>query len=86
VRQALDAVLGALRQQVADIVALLETILGRLDALILEDVFGRLLNTIDNLEASFNQELDRVRAGFDAMLNAIPLGSGTATASLSVSL
>ena len=76
VRAAVADVLGALRAQVLAIVTRLEEILDALDSLIIDDLFGRLLNMIDNLEASFNRELDRVRNGFDAMLDAIPLGSG----------
>ena len=84
-RQALTSVLAALRAQITAIVAKLAGIMKKLDSLVLDDLFGRLLNMIDNLEASFGAELDRVRNGFDAMLDAIPLG-GSATVSASVSL
>jgi hypothetical protein len=79
VREAVAEVLGALRAQVLAIVTRLQEIIGKLDSLVVDDLFGRLLNMIDNLETSFNQELDRVKNAFDAMLNAIPLGSGGST-------
>jgi uncharacterized protein (DUF2267 family) len=77
VRKAIADVLKALTDQIAAILQKLQDLLGQIDSLIVDDLFGRLLRTIDNLETSFNQELDRVRHEFDSMLDAIPLGSGT---------
>jgi hypothetical protein len=83
-RQALAQVVGALRGQLTMILERLEEILDSLDTLVVDDLFGRLERVIDNLEASFNRELDRVRNGFDAMLNAIPVGGGGTRASATV--
>jgi len=75
VRQALSDVLGALKAQIDQILAGVTALLGRLDHLVVDDLFHRLLNLLDNLKTSFDQELDRVRNEFDAMLNAIPVSS-----------
>jgi uncharacterized protein (DUF2267 family) len=75
VRQALSQVLGALKAQIDQILAGVTTLLEKLDHLVVDDLFHRLLNMLANLQTSFNQQLDRVRNEFDSMLNAIPLGS-----------
>jgi hypothetical protein len=82
VRQAVAGVLAALKAEIAVILKKLEELLKSLDALVLDELFGRLLRLIDNLELSFNQELDRVQNEFKAMLNAIPLGSSRGSASV----
>lgn len=84
-RQTVATVLGELKKEIGAILAKLEDLLKNLDALVMDDLFGRLLHVIDNLEASFNSELDRVQHEFDAMLNAIPLGA-SAGGSASVGL
>ena len=75
VRQALSQVLGALKAQIDQILAGVKDLLDKIDHLVVDDLFHRLLNLLGNLQTSFNQQLDRVRNEFDAMLNAIPLGS-----------
>lgn len=82
VRSALASVLDALKTEIAAILKKVEELLGNLDTLVLDDLFGRLLRVIDNLETSFNEELDRVQNEFDEMLNAIPLGSSGGGASV----
>jgi len=77
VRQALKAVLDALKVQIEAILAGVSALLQQLDALVVDELFGRLLSLLDNLETSFNQQLDRVRNEFDAMLDAIPLASAS---------
>jgi len=77
IRQALSQVLDALKQQIEQILAGVTALLAQLDHLVVDDLFHRLLNLLDNLKTSFGQELDRVRNEFDAMLNAIPLGSSS---------
>ena len=49
-------------------------LLAQLDHLLVDDLFQRLLTLLGNLETSFNQQLDRVRREFDAMLNAVAGG------------
>jgi hypothetical protein len=50
-------------------------------------LLAHLRTLLDNLQASFERELDRVRSAFDAMLAAIPLGDGGgSSASASVGL
>jgi hypothetical protein len=85
VRQAVSGVLDALKEEIAAILLKLQALLENLDKLVLDDLFGRLLRVIDNLQTSFNEELDRVQNEFDGMLNAIPLGS-SAGAGASVGL
>jgi molecular chaperone GrpE (heat shock protein) len=82
IRQTVAAVLGTLRAEIGAILKKLEDLLENLDTLVLDDLFGRLLRVIDNLETSFNEELDRVQHEFDAMLNAIPLGASGGSASV----
>ncbi|HLL54859.1 MAG TPA: hypothetical protein VK447_14995, partial [Myxococcaceae bacterium] len=84
IRQALAGVLDALKAEIAAILEKLAALLANLDTLVLDDLFGGLLRMIDNLETSFNEELDRVQNEFDAMLNAIPLGSSGGSASVSL--
>jgi hypothetical protein len=57
-------------------------VLQRVEHLVFVDILDRLRKLLDNLEASFGQELDRVRSAFDEMLAAIPLGGSPATASV----
>lgn len=78
VRAALAQVLDALRAQFVQILQDVTALLAKLDQLIVDDLFHRLLTLLANLETSFNQQLDRVRHEFDAMLDAIPLGSSSA--------
>jgi ABC-type transporter Mla subunit MlaD len=81
VRQAMSQVLNALKAQIDQILAGVKDLLDKLDHLLVDDLFHRLLNVLSNLETSFNQQLDRVRNEFDSMLNAIPLnGSAAVTA------
>jgi uncharacterized protein (DUF2267 family) len=75
IRQALTQVLDALKTQIEQILASVTALLAQLDHLVVDGLFHRLLNLLDNLKTSFDQELDRVRNEFDAMLDAIPLGS-----------
>ncbi len=83
VRAALKLVLDALRVQLEAILADVTALLGQVDQLIVNDLLGRLLTLLANLQVSFDRELDRVRNEFDAMLDAIPLGSSaSATASI----
>lgn len=84
VRAAVAEVTAALRAQLAAIRLQVQALIGQLDDLIVDDLLGRLIHVIDNLETSFDGELDRVRNEFDAMLNAIPLGgpAGGASAAL----
>ena len=82
VRTALLGVVESLRVQVEAIVGKLGEILRTLDALVVDELFGRLLRVIANLRTSFDQELDRVRNAFDAMLDASPVGSGGGAAAV----
>lgn len=89
IRQALNAVLASLKQQIEEILAGVTALMENLDRLIVEDIFQRLLNLLENLKVSFDRELDRVGNEFNAMLNAAPLGaesSGTASAGASASV
>lgn len=80
VRQALSQVLDALKKQIEQILAGVTALLAQIDHLVVDDLFHRLLNVLANLQTSFNQQLDRVRNEFDAMLNAIPLNSSASAA------
>ncbi len=78
VRAALSKVLAKFKQQLEDILQGVGELLDKLDKLIVDDLFKRLLTLLANLEKSFDQQLDRVRNEFDAMLAAIPLGESSA--------
>jgi hypothetical protein len=80
VRQALSQLLGALKTQIDQILAGVTALLDKLDHLVVDELFHRLLNVLANLQTSFNQQLDRVRNEFDSMLNAIPLNASTSAA------
>ena len=80
VRAALAQVLDALKAQIEAILAGVTALLKQLDGLVVADLFGRLLTLLSNLETSFNQQLDRVRNEFDAMLAAIPLSAPSSAA------
>jgi len=75
VRQALSQFLGALKAQIDQIIAGVKDLLDKLDKLLVDDLFHRLLNLLANLKTSFDQQLDRVRNEFDSMLNAIPFNA-----------
>ncbi|WP_157270347.1 hypothetical protein [Azohydromonas aeria] len=86
VRAALKQLLDALKAQLQAVLANVTALLKQLDELVVHDLLERLLTLLDNLEASFNRELERVRNEFDAMLDAIPLQSSRASASAAVAL
>ena len=65
--------------------AAVQDVLDRLENLVFVELLERLRHVLENLEASFGRELDRVRSAFDDMLAAIPLG-GEPAASGAVSL
>ena len=57
----------------------------QLEELIFVELLERLRRVLSNLRASFESELERVRAAFDEMLDALPLGpSGAATEGVAV--
>ena len=78
VRAALKQVLAALKAQLEAILADVTALLQQLDQLVVHDLLERLLALLANLQTSFDQQIDRVRNEFDAMLDAIPLGSSSA--------
>jgi hypothetical protein len=82
VRAALKQVLDALKVQLEAILADVTALLQQIDQLVVHDLLGRLLTLLANLQTSFDQQLDRVRNEFDAMLNAIPLGSSSTAVAL----
>jgi uncharacterized protein (DUF2267 family) len=75
VRQALAGLLSTLTTTLDAVLADVTALLARLDDLIVNQLFERLLALLDRLKTSFATELHRVRNEFDAMLAAIPLGS-----------
>src|SRR5207244_4265147 len=94
---ALDEELRTIRQQIQALVAQIKAVfdavfsglkeaLDKVEHLVFVEILARLRKLIDNLEASFDLELDRVRAAFDEMLAAIPLGGGGASVSVSASV
>jgi hypothetical protein len=78
VRAALKQVLDALKAQLQTILAAVTALLRQIDQLVVHDLLDRLLALLANLQTSFDQQLDRVRNEFDAMLDAIPLGRSQA--------
>jgi hypothetical protein len=86
VDEELQVIRQLLRQFITDLTAAIEAalhavddILQRIENLVFVELLERLRRILDNLQASFNRELDRVRNAFDAMLAAIPLGNGSPT-------
>jgi hypothetical protein len=86
IRTAAQALIGQVKTAITAALQSVEHVIKALEDLVFVEVLGRLSRVIDNLGASFDRELDRVRAAFDAMLAAIPLGSGGAAASASASV
>lgn len=89
--QALQAAVTTIVQQIQTAIAAavqsLHDVLQRVEQLVFVDLLAHLRTLLDNLQASFERELDRVRSAFDAMLAAIPLGDGGgSSASASVGL
>ena len=93
---AIDTQLRALQAAITDVVTkikaavaaafqALHDVLQSVEQLVFVELLAHLRKLVDNLEASFNRELDRVRAAFDTMLAAIPLGGGSQHASAAVS-
>jgi len=80
VRQVLSSVLATLRQKIEAILGEVSKLVVRIDGLLVDDLFKRLLTLLANLQTSFDQELDRVRNEFDGMLEAIPLGASAGVA------
>jgi phage-related protein len=88
ITQALDEILGQIRLEIQGVVGQikitfqtigdsLKAILDRLEQIVFVEILERLNRVIDNLGVSFEQELNRVRSAFDAMLDAIPLSSSS---------
>lgn len=80
VRAALKQVLEALKVQFEAILADVSALLEQLEEIAVHDILDRLLALLANLRVSFDQQLDRVRNEFDAMLDAIPLASSSSAA------
>jgi hypothetical protein len=90
---AIDGELATLRAHLASFTTTLTTslagaietiqrVIQKVEDLLFVELIERLRTVIRNLEASFGRELDRVRTAFDEMLNAIPLGGGSESASI----
>jgi uncharacterized protein (DUF2267 family) len=84
VRDQINALAAQLKAVVTSLAQGVQEILEKVEHLVFIDILDRLRKLIENLEANFDQELDRVRAAFDDMLAAIPLGASGRTASASV--
>lgn len=80
VRQVLSGVLATLQEKIEAILGEVGKLVVRIDGLLVDDLFKRLLTLLANLQTSFDQELDRVRNEFDGMLEAIPLGASAGVA------
>ena len=73
-----------MRAAIDELLAGLQGVLDRLEALVFVEILTRLGQAIDNLGMSFDTELDRVNNAFNAMLAAIPqLGGASISASVS---
>ena len=80
-REAVEQVIATVRTTLASAGAAVAGVVRGVEELALVDLVPRLEHLIDNLQKSFDAELDRVRAAFDDMLAAIPIGGGGARAS-----
>jgi ABC-type transporter Mla subunit MlaD len=76
IREALGRLVTRITEVVRTAVEAVQNVLNQLENLVFVELLERIRRMIDNLETSFGRELDRVRAAFDEMLNAIPLGGG----------
>jgi methyl-accepting chemotaxis protein len=76
VRAKVGQVITDLRQTLQRVGKDLQAVVERVERLVLVELLERLNRLVANLGTSFDQELDRVRAAFDDMLDAIPLDGG----------
>ena len=76
IQLAVRALLDEIKLTIESVLDGLQGVFDQVENLIFVEVLERLCQVIDNLGLSFDQELDRVRQAFDAMLAAIPLGGG----------
>lgn len=86
---ALDDVLGDIRDETLKLISQIQTTVddvgekvsglgARLEGLLFVEILERLRRLISRLRESFERELERVRAAFDEMIEAMPLGSSGA--------
>jgi hypothetical protein len=71
-----------LTSSLRDAIETIQRVLQRVEELVFVELLERLRTLLQNLEGSFGRELDRVRSAFDDMLNAIPLGGASQSASI----
>jgi translation elongation factor EF-G len=79
IREQIQSVVIQIKAVFASVLQDLQAVLDKVKHLVFVEILERLRKLIDNLEGSFGQELDRVRAAFDEMLAAIPLGGSAAS-------
>jgi hypothetical protein len=79
IREALTEFSRRLTTAFEDAVNRVRVVIQTVEQLLFVELVDRLRSLIDNLEASFARELDRVRVSFDQMLDAMPGGSGSVT-------
>jgi hypothetical protein len=84
IRAELEALLGQLRQATEETLGGVREVLERVENLVFVELLERLRRAIDNLGMSFDRELDRILAAFDAMLDAIPLDGAEAGVSVGI--
>ncbi|HEY0735150.1 MAG TPA: hypothetical protein VGD69_09620, partial [Herpetosiphonaceae bacterium] len=84
VRTQIRALIGQVEATIKQALTEIEAVIKQLEGLIFVEILGRLGRLIDQLGVNFDKELDRVLNAFDQMLHAIPLGSSSASASVTV--
>jgi phage-related protein len=81
-REHLASFAEQLTSSLRDAIEAIQRVIQRVEELVFVELLERLRTLLQNLEGSFGRELDRVRTAFDDMLNAIPLGGASQSASI----
>ena len=82
-RETLTRVTGELTATLGSVTGAVSDVLDRVENLVFVELVERLRRLVDNLQNSFDRELDRVRASFDQMVAAIPLADARPATSAS---
>lgn len=81
-RDAVTRILDQVNGVVETTAQTFQEIIERIENLVFVEILDRIRQLLDNLNVSFDKEVDRVRNSFREMLNAIPVGGGSASVSV----
>jgi hypothetical protein len=83
-RDAVARIVQKVQQALQQAAATFSGLLDGVENLVFVEILERLKRLVRTLGVSFDQEVDRVVSAFDQMLDAIPLGSPSAGAAVSL--